>query len=122
METTPPPAPKKAEKEPEARPTRNKERKDAGSLLSGGSRITSYNVCYTKLLRYDLDRSLYQNLQSTRTMLVFIMAIIILVAGVNISSSLLNLVMEKQEQIAVLKSMGVGPGAIRRQFLVTGFT
>ena len=70
---------------------------------------------------YDLDRSLYQNLQSTRTMLVFIMAIIILVAGVNISSSLLNLVMEKQEQIAVLKSMGVGPGAIRRQFLMTGF-
>ena len=70
---------------------------------------------------YDQERSLYRNLETTRTMLLLIMAIIIVVAAVNISSSMLNLVMEKQEQIAVLKSMGASPGGIRFQFLVTGF-
>ncbi|MBI9103440.1 MAG: ABC transporter permease [Spirochaetales bacterium] len=70
---------------------------------------------------YDQERSLYRNLETTRTMLLFIMGIIIVVAAVNISASMLNLVMEKQEQIAILKSLGASPHNIRLQFLSTGF-
>lgn len=70
---------------------------------------------------YDLNQSLYRNLSSTKTMLLFIMALIIIVAAVNISSTILNLVMERQEQIAVMKSMGASPGQIERQFVFTGF-
>ncbi len=73
-------------------------------------------------LWHNQERSLYRNLETTRTMLILIMGIIILVAAVNISSSMLNLVMEKQEQIAVLKSMGASPGNIKLQFLITGFS
>jgi lipoprotein-releasing system permease protein len=70
---------------------------------------------------YDLNRSLYQNLGSTKTMLLFIMALIIMVAAVNIYSTILSLVTERQEQIAVLKSLGARPSDLTAQFVFTGF-
>jgi lipoprotein-releasing system permease protein len=70
---------------------------------------------------YDLNRSLYQNLGSTKTMLLFIMALIIIVAAVNIYSTILSLVTERQEQIAVLKSLGARPSDLTAQFVFTGF-
>ena len=70
---------------------------------------------------YDLNRYLYRDLSATKTMLLLIMGLIILVAVVNISSTILNLVMERQEQIAVLKSMGALPVHIQRQYVITGF-
>ena len=70
---------------------------------------------------YDLNRYFYRDLSATKTMLLLIMALIILVAVVNISSTILNLVMERQEQIAVLKSMGAQSAHIQRQYVITGF-
>ncbi len=70
---------------------------------------------------YDLNRSLYHNLGSTKTMLLFIMALIIVVAAVNIYSTILSLVTERQEQIAVLKSLGARPSDLTAQFVMTGF-
>jgi lipoprotein-releasing system permease protein len=54
----------------------------------------------------DLQRSQYSSYESTRQMLILIMAIVVLVAAVNVSSAVSMLVIERQRDIAVLKSTG----------------
>jgi lipoprotein-releasing system permease protein len=69
---------------------------------------------------YSLERANYQSFQTTKTLLVFIMALIVVVATVNISSALVMVVIEKNQEIAILKSMGTHPREVRLSFLVTG--
>ncbi|MDR3114482.1 MAG: ABC transporter permease [Treponema sp.] len=74
----------------------------------------------------ELQHSQYRSYESTRQLLLFIMALIVLVAAVNVSSATSMLVIERQRDIAVLKSAGASPGATSRIFLwgsfLTGFT
>jgi lipoprotein-releasing system permease protein len=70
---------------------------------------------------YELERSRYMSFRTTKNLLVFIMALIVVVAAVNISSSLVMLVLEKQSEIAILKSIGASPAGIRRVFVLAGF-
>ena len=51
-------------------------------------------------------------------MLVFVMMLIVLVATVNISSAIVMLVMERQKEIAILKSIGAKPRGITFAFLL----
>jgi lipoprotein-releasing system permease protein len=69
---------------------------------------------------YSLERANYQSFRTTKTLLVFIMALIVVVATVNISSALVMVVIEKNREIAIIKSMGAHPGEVRVSFLVTG--
>jgi lipoprotein-releasing system permease protein len=75
---------------------------------------------------YDLQRSQYRSYQSTRQLLVFIMAIIVIVAAVNVSSATSMLAVERRRDIAILKSFGADPGGSTRVFLfgalLTGLT
>ena len=48
------------------------------------------------------------------------MAIIVVVASVNITSSMIIIVIEKQQDIAILKSCGTSGVQIRTAFLITG--
>lgn len=70
---------------------------------------------------YQIEKPMYKSFETTRNLLLFIMVLIVLVASVNISSSLVMLVIEKSYEIAILKSMGVGPGGISAAFVLTGF-
>ncbi len=70
---------------------------------------------------YQLEKANYKSFQTTRALLTFIMALIVVVAAVNISSSMVMVVLEKNQDIGILKSMGANPGQIRRAFLFTGF-
>ncbi len=70
---------------------------------------------------YDLERPMYETFETTRSMLLFIMVLIVLVASVNISSSLVMLVIERSAEIAILKSTGASPGGITLAFVATGF-
>jgi lipoprotein-releasing system permease protein len=70
---------------------------------------------------FDLERSKYMSFKTTKNLLIFIMVLIVLVAAVNISSTLVMLVLEKQDEIAILKSLGASPGGIRRLFVFAGF-
>jgi lipoprotein-releasing system permease protein len=73
------------------------------------------------IYRWDeLNQSEYENFSSTKVMLVFIMLLIVLVASVNISSSLVMLVMERRREIAIMKSLGGTPRGITLSFLITG--
>ena len=69
---------------------------------------------------YDLERANYKSFQTTRALLIFVMALIVAVATINISSSMIMVVIEKTEEIGVLKAMGADPGEITRTFVFTG--
>jgi lipoprotein-releasing system permease protein len=76
-----------------------------------------YGVYSWKELQY----SLYLSFAQTRQMLLFIMALLVLVAAVNVSSATSMLVIERQRDIAVLKTGGASPAAIQRIFLWGAF-
>jgi lipoprotein-releasing system permease protein len=65
----------------------------------------------------ELLRSQYSSYESTRQLLLFIMALIVLVAAVNVSSATSMLAIERQRDIAVLKAFGASPGDTSRVFL-----
>jgi len=71
---------------------------------------------------YELERANYKSFQTTKALLVFIMALIVVVASVNISSGLIMLVLEKRQELGILKSIGAGPKAISLALMVSGFS
>jgi len=76
---------------------------------------------YANVYRWDQVHSAeFENFSSTRVMLIFIMALIVLVASINISSAIVMLVMERKKEIAILKSIGASPSGITFAFLITG--
>jgi lipoprotein-releasing system permease protein len=70
---------------------------------------------------FEAERSKYMSFKTTKDLLVLIMVLIVIVAAVNISSALVMLVLEKQEEIAILKSVGASPRGIMRSFMFAGF-
>jgi len=73
----------------------------------------------------ELLRSQYGSYQTTRQLLLFIMALIVIVAAVNVSSATSMLVIERQKDIAILKISGSSIKGIMEIFLwgsfLTGF-
>jgi lipoprotein-releasing system permease protein len=69
----------------------------------------------------DLMRSQYSSYESTRQMLLFIMALIVIVAAVNVSSATSMLVIERQRDIAVLKVTGASTKGVAGIFLWGSF-
>ncbi len=77
----------------------------------------------SRYLVYDwreLNRFLLENLESTRSILLFLMAFIILVAVLNVVSSLIMLTIERRKEIGILKCAGASPSAVTRIFLLAG--
>ena len=67
-----------------------------------------------------LHEAQYRSYESTRQMLLFIMALIVLVAAVNLSSALSMLTIERYRDIAILGTMGAAPAAISAIFIWAG--
>jgi len=68
----------------------------------------------------DLNRNLFSWMKIEKAVMFTILVLIVLVAAVNIVSSLIMLVLEKRRDIGVLRTMGVTPRGILRIFLVQG--
>lgn len=68
----------------------------------------------------DANRNLFKALKLERLALAIILGLIILVAALNIVSTLIMLVMEKSRDIAVLRTMGTTKEQIRRIFIIDG--
>ena len=74
---------------------------------------------FANIYRWDqIHTAEFENFSSTKVMLVFVMMLIVLVATVNISSAIVMLVMERQKEIAILKSIGAKPRGITLAFLL----
>jgi lipoprotein-releasing system permease protein len=67
-----------------------------------------------------MNRNLFSALKLEKITMFIILSLIILVAALNIISTLTMLVMEKGKEIAILKSMGARRKSIMRIFMVEG--
>jgi lipoprotein-releasing system permease protein len=68
----------------------------------------------------ELEYSRLASFQTTRALLLFIMGLVVLVAGVNVSSSVLMIVYERRLDIGILKAVGAGSGPLAGAFLTAG--
>jgi lipoprotein-releasing system permease protein len=66
------------------------------------------------------NSSFFSALQVERTVMFMILALIVLVAALNIISGLIILVKDKGHDIAILRTMGATKYAVMRIFLITG--
>jgi lipoprotein-releasing system permease protein len=68
------------------------------------------------------NATFFTALQVERNVMFLILALIVLVAALNIISGLIMLVKDKGRDIAILRTMGATRGAIMRIFFITGAT
>ncbi|SIQ80158.1 lipoprotein-releasing system permease protein [Alkalispirochaeta americana] len=69
---------------------------------------------------YWLEEGRYISFLTSRNLLAFVMALIVAVAAVNISSALILLVVEKEEDIAILRATGMSARQTGGIFLLCG--
>ncbi len=95
----------------------------APELVAIQKRLGEYFGRYANVYRWDqIHTAEFENFSSTKVMLVFVMMLIVLVATVNISSAIVMLVMERQKEIAILKSIGAKPRGITFAFLLAALS
>lgn len=84
---------------------------------------------YRKLDKYDdlyvtdwqqANASFIEALKVERTVMFFILTLIIIVAAFNIISSMIMLVNDKNKNIALLRTLGMGKSSVMRIFLICG--
>ncbi len=68
----------------------------------------------------ELEYGRLASFRTTRALLVFIMALVVLVAAVNVSSSVLMIVHERRLDIGILKAVGASPSSLSASFLAAG--
>lgn len=65
--------------------------------------------------------NIYENIRLSKTLVGFLLSLLVAVAAFNVIVSLIMVVREKQGDIAILRTMGISLGTIRSIFLVQGF-
>lgn len=65
-------------------------------------------------------RSQFLNYQATRALLAVVMALVLLVAAVNVSTAMVTTVGERRRETAILKALGASDKLVQGQFLVVG--
>ena len=89
-----------------------------GAVMNG---ISSVAGPYTRVISWeDMQSSLFGALQVERNVMTLILALIVLVAALNIISGLIMLVKDKAGDIAILRTMGARRGAVMRIFFIAG--
>jgi lipoprotein-releasing system permease protein len=68
----------------------------------------------------EVNREIFRALKLEQVVTFIVIALIVVVAALNILIALTMMVMEKTRDIAVLMSFGVAPGQVRRIFLMQG--
>jgi lipoprotein-releasing system permease protein len=85
---------------------------DLARALAGEARVYTWR---------ELEFARLRSFQTTKALLLFIMAMIVLVAGVNVSSSVIMIAFERRLEIGILKGVGASPGSLALAFLSAGF-
>jgi lipoprotein-releasing system permease protein len=62
----------------------------------------------------------FSSIEQTKSMMFFILLILVLVAAINLVATLVMIVKEKQTDIAILRTMGAAPVNVLRTFVVQG--
>ncbi len=69
-----------------------------------------------------LEYARLASFRTTKALLLFIMALVVIVASVNVSSAVLMILFERRHDLGILKSVGAGPGPLAFAFLMAGIT
>ncbi|MCY4236823.1 MAG: lipoprotein-releasing ABC transporter permease subunit [Rhodospirillaceae bacterium] len=84
-------------------------------------KITLLQIPYVRIRTWkDIHSTFFGALQVERNVMFLILTLIIIVAAFNIISSMIMLVKEKGEAIAILRTMGATRGNVMRLFFMTG--
>ncbi|MCB1651422.1 MAG: lipoprotein-releasing ABC transporter permease subunit [Alphaproteobacteria bacterium] len=86
-------------------------RKEVTTLLAGQAGVYDWR---------DMNQSFFNALQVERNVMFLILTLIILVAAFNIISSMIMLVKDKGQDIAILRTMGASRRNMMRIFVLTG--
>jgi len=87
--------------------------RDIAAAAGGGVRVASWReIEYARLASF----------ATTKALLLFIMALVVIVASVNVSSSVLMIIIERREELGILGSLGAGPRPLSLSFLAAGFS
>ena len=68
----------------------------------------------------EMNKNLFSALKLEKRVMFIILSLIVLVAAFNIICTLIMIVMEKNKDIAILKSMGATSGSIMKIFVLSG--
>ena len=68
----------------------------------------------------DVDRSFFEMVESDKKIIFFVLFILIIAAGFNVSSSLFVQVFKQTKEISILKAMGIKKSGIKNLFLLSG--
>ena len=90
------------------------------SVKSSLSHIVSEKMLITDWIM--ANQSLMSALKIERTVMFFILSLIILIAAFNIISSLIMLVQDKYKSIAILRTIGIPRNSIVKIFIISGFS
>lgn len=66
---------------------------------------------------YSLEQGRYVSFLTSRNLLSVVMAMIVIVAAINVSSTLVLLALEKEEEIAIMRATGIDSASIGRVFI-----
>jgi lipoprotein-releasing system permease protein len=78
------------------------------------------NTNYRVVTWYENQRAFFEALRQEKLAMFIILVFIILVAAFNITSTLIMMVMEKQRDIGILRTLGVSAGSILKLFMIEG--
>ena len=68
----------------------------------------------------EIEFSRLASFRTTKALLLFIMALIVAVAAVNVSSAVLMILFERRHELGILKSIGADPASLAASYLLTG--
>jgi lipoprotein-releasing system permease protein len=87
--------------------------RDLAAAAGGDIRVATWSeIEYARLASF----------RTTKALLLFIMALVVAVASVNVSSSVIMIIFERRHDLGILKSVGAGPRSLSLSFLLSGFT
>ena len=66
------------------------------------------------------NANFFRALKMEKTVMFILLSLVIAIAAFNLVSSLIMLVQDKQSDIAILRTLGMSPGAVMRVFIVQG--
>jgi lipoprotein-releasing system permease protein len=85
--------------------------REAVTRASGGQRVVDWQM---------MNAGLFDQLHLQRVVLFLILALIILVAALNMISGLIMLVKDKAGNIAIMRTIGASKGSVMRVFFIAG--
>ena len=94
---------------------------DFNDSFTASEKLNESNLSgITILTWFDLHRDLLGAMKLEKLGAFVVLSLIILVAGFNVVSSLVMMVMTKRKEIGILKAMGASNASIRKIFVITG--